>query len=360
MRKYFWRKAKVYLKTYTKQYKDYLTKVPDQDDICLMIHNDNNECVGYIELNYMNERSGSTGIYIEVFKKYRRRGYGLTAMEIMLEYAFEERRLHKVQGCIKSNQKGEENFVYQLGFTFEAYRKNMFIICGNKLDEYYFGMTESQFRNPSRRELLHKKAPYNYMVPILKSSDVLDNEENHHFKYAEYRKEDNNFICNGLLFRGMKMEDYRINNMIIYDSKICRFYDDDVKLPGLEEKIDDYQIRHLNLKLDDARLEFAIEQNGKYIGCVNLCGIDKDNDRFFASIYMIPEYRSKGCGTRAMQFAISYAAKELDCHVFMSCVSDGNIASAKMMKKLGCTMTGIQREAAFVGGKYVDTLFFQI
>ena len=90
-----------------------------------------------------------------------------------------------------------------------------------------------------------------------------------------------------------------------------------------------------------------------------MCGIDTDNERVSSSIYLRPEVRRMGCGTKAMQFALSYAARELHCHMFISCVSDGNIASAKMMRKLGCKFGGVQREAAFIGGKYVDTLFFE-
>lgn len=100
-------------------------------------------------------------------------------------------------------------------------------------------------------------------------------------------------------------------------------------------------------------------QDYKYIGCVNLCGIEFEHNRVSASIYLRSDCRSKGYGTRAMQFALSYAAKELSCHNVIVCVSDGNIASAKMMRKLGLKVNGVQREAAFVGGRYVDTIFFE-
>ena len=111
--------------------------------------------------------------------------------------------------------------------------------------------------------------------------------------------------------------------------------------------------------MEDDRLEFAIEDDGEYIGCVNLCGINKEHQRLSASIYLRTECRGRGYGTRAMQFALSYAAQEFKCYTVITCVSDGNIASARMMRKLGFNVSGVQREASFVGGKYIDTIFFE-
>ena len=66
MRKYFWQKDNVSLVTYTEKYKDFIDNEPDEEDICLMILNENEECVGHIVLNWLDERGGSTGIYVEV------------------------------------------------------------------------------------------------------------------------------------------------------------------------------------------------------------------------------------------------------------------------------------------------------
>ena len=358
MRSYFWEQDDIRLYAYTKKYENYLKSKPDEDDICLMIHNEEDTCVGYIKLDWLDERGGSTGIYVEIDKKYRRRGYATSAMEIMLEYAFEERRLHKVHGCTKASEIGVENFLYQLGFVFEAKRTDMFIVENEKISEYYYGITEEEYRNPERIKLHKLKAPKDYLAPIMVSMDERE-KKIADFISVEYEEKDRCYYCNGLKFRATTLQDYKINNRMIYDSQVCRWYDDDVKLPGLTDVVGEFEREHMNYKMKDGRLEFAIEEDGQYVGCVNLCGIDFEHRRVSASIYLRPECRSKGCGTRAMNFALSYAAKELHCDSFISCVSRGNVASAKMMYKLGCELSGVQREAAFVGGKYVDTLFFE-
>lgn len=359
MRKYFWQKDNVSLVTYTEKYKDFIDNEPDEEDICLMILNENEECVGHIVFNWLDERGGSTGIYVEVDEKYRRHGYGTSAMEIMLEYAFNERRLHKVQGASKSNEEGIGQFLFQLGFSYEATRSNMFVVDGKKVDEYYYGMTEEEYRDSEREKKHHTIAPADFMVPVSSCFGMPEDGRKYEFTYVDYERDNDHYYCNGLKFRGTTMEDCLINNEIIYDSRICRLFDDDVKMPGLTDVVDEFAVNHLNYKMEDDRLEFAIEEDGQYMGCVSLCGINKEHERVSASIYLQPECRGKGIGPRALQFAMSYAAKELGCTTFFTCVSAGNEASARMMYKVGLHLTGIQREAAFVGGKYVDTYFFE-
>lgn len=361
MRKYFWKKDNISLKCYSDEYRKYVDEEPDEDDIFLMILNENDNCVGYIVLNWMNERGGSSGINVKISEEYRRRGYGTSAMEVMMEYAFQERRFHKLQGCSKSNEAGVENFAYQLGFKFEALRTDMFVIGNNKVTEYYYGMTEDEYRMPKRCECYHhKSAPDNYITPIISTLGETESNRDCLFQDVDFRENDKCFYCNELKFRGTKLEDCIINNNMLYDSQICRWFDDDVKLPEDLSKVSEYSLNHLDYKGDDDRLEFAFDDGDTYVGCVDLCGINQENDRVFASIYLRPECRSKGYGTRAMQFAISYAKKILNCHNFYTSVSDGNIASAAMVRKLGCKQSGVQREAAFVGGKFIDTIFFEI
>lgn len=360
MRDYFWSKDEINLKLYNENYKQYVHHVFEDEDICLMIIDKDENCTGYIILSWIDERMRKAEVYIFIEEEYRRNGYGTSAMEIILQYAFEERRLHKVQCCTKAYEIGAADFLYQLGFKLEAARTEMFLYKGNPVTEYYYGMLENEYHNKNRIKLKGEKCSVEFLKNIPNSNlGEFYGEKFENFNMSIIKKENNFWYFNGLKFRGMTEDDFRINNRIIFDSKVCRFYDDDVKLPGDLDKISDYDRKHLNLQGDD-RISFAIEEGGKYIGCVNLCGIDKENKKFSASIYLCPEGRGKGYGTIAMNFALTYAFSEYNMHKFIACVSDGNIASARMMRKIGCKVEGVQREAAFVGGKYVDTIFFGV
>ena len=73
LRKYFWKKDKITLKAYRENCGYNVEKELDEEDICLMIHNGEDVCVGYIVLDWMNERAGSTGIYVEIDQRFRRK-----------------------------------------------------------------------------------------------------------------------------------------------------------------------------------------------------------------------------------------------------------------------------------------------
>ena len=156
------------------------------------------------------------------------------------------------------------------------------------------------------------------------------------------------------------MDDYRENSKILYDSKICRLFDNDVKLPfDLETK--EFSDHNTKFKGGNDRLEFAIMNKDKeYIGCVNLCGIDHKNGKFSLSVLISKEYRGMGYGTKALRLILSYAFFELRLNKLITVVNDENIASATMMRKVGCRVEGFHRESSFYEGKYVNEVFFGV
>lgn len=96
------------------------------------------------------------------------------------------------------------------------------------------------------------------------------------------------------------------------------------------------------------------------MGGINLNSIDERNGTFSIGIQIDRDYRGKGYGTRAMTILLKYAFLERRLNKFNDYVLDGNEASAKMMKKLGCTQEGIRRKVIYTNGKYVDVMLFGI
>ena len=348
MRKYFWRLDNVELIFYQEKHKEIIEINKGDSDLYFLILNEDQKYVGYTGLSWINLKGGSANCHIYIFDEFRRKGYGTKAIKIMLEYAFCELRLHKINISFKNNIPVDD-FLFKLGFRYEGYRSIMFKENDYRINEDYYGIIESEYFNQS---IDRNKEP------IISSFGKIEYESNAQYSYIE--KIDDYFLCNNLKFRGTNKEDCIKNNEMIFDSQVCRFFDDEVKLPGLLDIVDDYSIKHFNLAYYDERIEFAIEEDNKYVGIVTLCGIDQKNQRTSSSIYIIPEARGRNIGKRAIQFAYSYAKEFLNCDTFFTCVSMGNIASARMMYKAGLKQTCTQREAAFVGGKYVDTLFFEL
>lgn len=70
------------------------------------------------------------------------------------------------------------------------------------------------------------------------------------------------------------------------------------------------------------------------------------------------EHRGKGYGTVAMQILLRYAFFECRLNKYYGSVLEGNIASATMLKKLGCIEEGRRCQMVYTDGKYHDEILF--
>ncbi len=104
---------------------------------------------------------------------------------------------------------------------------------------------------------------------------------------------------------------------------------------------------------------FVIETlNGEFVGHTGFNYINERDGTFAIGMFIIKEQRGNGYGYAAMRILLKYAFNERRLHKFDGWCLDDNLASAKMMKKLGCKQEGIVREEAFLNGKYHNRLLF--
>lgn len=115
-----------------------------------------------------------------------------------------------------------------------------------------------------------------------------------------------------------------------------------------------------NIKTDNLEIpSFIIETlDGEFVGHTGYNYINERDGTFAIGMFVIKEQRSRGYGYAAMRMLLEYAFNERRLHKFDGWCLDKNVASAKMMKKLGCKQEGIVREEAFLNGKYHDRLLF--
>ena len=104
---------------------------------------------------------------------------------------------------------------------------------------------------------------------------------------------------------------------------------------------------------------FSIETlEGINIGAINLNSIDERNGTFSIGMIIDGHHRGKGYGTSAMNILLKYAFFERRLNKYYGSVLDGNIASATMLKKLGCKEEGVRKQMVYSGGKYHDEILF--
>lgn len=103
------------------------------------------ESIGGINLNSIDERNGTFSIGIVIDKEYRGQGNGTRAMEILLRYAFLERRLHKFNDYVLEGNEGSARMMQKLGCVQEGVRRQVVYINGQYLDFILFGLTKDEF-----------------------------------------------------------------------------------------------------------------------------------------------------------------------------------------------------------------------
>lgn len=113
--------------------------------IMFTIENLDGDNIGGINLNSINERNGTFSIGIVIDKEYRSKGYGTSAMKILLKYAFLERRLNKFNDYVLEGNVGSAQMMRKLGCIQEGVRRQVVYVNGKYLDFILFGLTKDEF-----------------------------------------------------------------------------------------------------------------------------------------------------------------------------------------------------------------------
>ena len=303
-----------------------------------------NRLVGYAILGYLDERNGNAQCDVTIFPKYEETDYGKNTYDILLRYAFCERRLHKVNTFIMEGNEAGRKHVLSVGFVLEAHRQAQFFSGGKYFSQDYYGITKDEFTNLSAEK---KSKPFKEPVKV-------------HGKLKQLLEERPYFwLFENILVREMTKEDYLKNREILFSSREARFYDNDVKLPPVTDELTEREEEHLSFGGDGTRLEFAVvNTDGEYVGNVNLHSIDKKNGTFSVSFYFLKRERKKGYATNAVALIVHYAFSELRLNKLNVCVNEGNEASENLIQRIGCKPEGIWRENVFYDGKYVDVMLY--
>lgn len=107
--------------------------------------------VGGLGIFGIDERNGIFGIGMQISRDYRGKGYGTAAMKILLDYAFNERRLHKYQCYVIDGNIASETMLKKLGCVKEGVIRGTTYHQGKYWNEIHYGLFAEEFN------ALHKK-----------------------------------------------------------------------------------------------------------------------------------------------------------------------------------------------------------
>ncbi|MDN5352829.1 MAG: hypothetical protein PWQ12_1750 [Clostridiales bacterium] len=101
--------------------------------------------VGAFNLNSIDEKNGTFSIGIQIGRDHRGQGYGTAAMKLLLDYAFNERRLNKFNVSVIEGNIGSASMMKKLGCKEEGVRREVIYTGGKYHDELLFGLTRNEF-----------------------------------------------------------------------------------------------------------------------------------------------------------------------------------------------------------------------
>jgi RimJ/RimL family protein N-acetyltransferase len=116
----------------------------DGDDVGLLACVDG-EPVGYAMLFRVDETAGHAEIAYWLAPEAQGKGYGAETAALMLDYAFDERRLHRVRARALDTNTASQNLLEKLGFTHEGVQREEKFVRGEYVDTHFYGLLEEEW-----------------------------------------------------------------------------------------------------------------------------------------------------------------------------------------------------------------------
>ncbi|MFQ8599662.1 MAG: GNAT family N-acetyltransferase [Oscillospiraceae bacterium] len=109
------------------------------------IENLNGEKVGSANFNAVDERNGTFDLGMIIDGSCRGKGYGTAALRIILDYAFNERRLHKYSSFVIDGNIASETMLKNIGCIHEGVVRETIFHQGRYWNTIHYGITADEF-----------------------------------------------------------------------------------------------------------------------------------------------------------------------------------------------------------------------
>lgn len=168
----------------------------------------------------------------------------------------------------------------------------------------------------------------------------------------------NKLIGQNIILRKVRKSDIR-------DRVACGRVDEFSFMYGAEANEDKFSLKDGIAWFDSHEnrqgLSWVIEYHDKCIGDIFLHQINKEDRRARMAIGIFDKnYVSKGLGTEAVKLVLCHAFRKLNFHRIDLRVLSYNKRAIKSYKKAGFKKEGVERETAFVRGKWRDDVIMSI
>jgi ribosomal-protein-alanine N-acetyltransferase len=102
--------------------------------------------VGVVELDPVDRETGVAELSVWIHPAHHRQGYASEAIELVVGYAFDELRMHKVTANAYARNEASRRMLASLGFVEEGVGREDAFLDGDYHDTHYFGVLEREWR----------------------------------------------------------------------------------------------------------------------------------------------------------------------------------------------------------------------
>ena len=101
--------------------------------------------VGAVHIPWIRGKHGSGMLMYWVLPEHWGNGYVTEATELILDFAFEERRLAKVSAVVLESNVGSQRVLEKLGFEREGVHRKETFVDGERRDNYRYGILAEEW-----------------------------------------------------------------------------------------------------------------------------------------------------------------------------------------------------------------------
>ncbi|KGY11558.1 acetyltransferase [Vibrio tubiashii] len=102
------------------------------------------------------------------------------------------------------------------------------------------------------------------------------------------------------------------------------------------------------------------KDSGTAVGVTGLCVSEQNSNEVEVGYLLLPEFHGQGYGTESLVALIEHSTREFPIKRVNAIVTDGNIASCKVLEKAGFTLAEREKDAYQIGGKLYDDLIYRL
>lgn len=168
-----------------------------------------------------------------------------------------------------------------------------------------------------------------------------------------------NIKTHRLLLREFKKDDLAAVHSYASDAEVVRYMEWG---PNSVDETREFISRVIENQDEKPRLKFelAILIENKLIGACNLTITNATNRQAFIGYCFNKTYWGKGYATEVAKELLNFGFNQLKLHRIYASCDVGNIASKKVLQKIGMTKEGHLRENKIIRGEWRDSFLFSI